>query len=174
MKPVKIEVPFSTPWFAVVAKTLREEEGPWYSLRLPDYAATLATTEEGRVVLVRQYRPAVEAVTLELPSGLVDAGERPEEAARRELREETGYDAPAVELLGPLLPDTGRLGNRIWCCVATGVRRVPGWTPEDGIEVVEMTSTELAAATAGGSFDHALHVAVLTLAQVRGKWTPGL
>ena len=174
MKPFKTEVPFETPWFSVVAKTLREDEDPWYSLRLPDYAAVVATTVEGRAVLVRQYRPAVETVTLELPSGLVDPGESPVEAARRELREETGYDAPSVELLGPLLPDTGRLGNRIWCCVAAGVRRLPDWIPEAGVEVVEMAVADLPAAVADGRFDHALHVAALMLAQVRGKWLPGV
>ena len=174
MKPTRIDVPFRTPWFEIVAKTLRPEDGPWYSLRLPDYAATVAITAEGQVVLVRQYRPAVETITLELPSGLVDAGERPEEAARRELLEETGYDAPGIELLGPLLPDTGRLGNRIWCCVARDVRRIPGRTPEAGIEVVEMTAADLLTATADGRFDHALHVAAVLLAQVRGKFPSGL
>jgi ADP-ribose pyrophosphatase len=169
MHPIRTEVPFSTPWFQVVAKTLKEEEGPWYSLRLPDYAAIVAVTDDGRIVLVRQYRPAVEKVTLELPSGLIDAGESPAEAAGRELREETGYDAE-VELLGPLLPDTGRLGNRIWCCVARNLRPAEGWAPEAGVETELMTLAELEAATADGRFDHALHLAALLLAQVRGKF----
>jgi ADP-ribose pyrophosphatase len=170
MKPIRVEVPFATPWFQVVAKTLREGEDAWYSLRLPDYAATLAVTPEGRVVLVRQYRPAAEKTTLELPSGLVDEGEPPETAARRELLEETGYEAAEVELLGPLLPDTGRLGNRIWCCAARGLRRADDWKAEEGIEVVLASPAELKEAIAGGRFDHALHVAVVLLAGVRGKF----
>jgi ADP-ribose pyrophosphatase len=167
MKPIRIEIPFQTPWFKVVAKTYNEAEGAWYSLELPDYAATVATTESGEVLLVKQFRPAIDRVTLELPSGLVDAGESPAEAARRELREETGYDAE-VEVLGPLFPDVGRLGNRIWCCVARNARPVEGARPETGIEVVRMTPAELLAATADGRFDHALHVAALMLAQLRG------
>jgi ADP-ribose pyrophosphatase len=166
---VKTEIAFSTPWFELLAKDVRAGEPPFYSLRLPDYAAILAITEDQRVLAVRQYRPAVERYTLELPSGLVDPGESPEQAARRELLEETGYEAASLEVLGPMLPDTGRLGNHIWSCVATGLRRVEGRAPEEGIEVLHYSLPELARATAEGEFDHALHVAVLMVAVLRGK-----
>src|SRR5690242_16473540 len=118
MQPLKTEVAFRTPWFEVVGKTMKAEEHPYYSLRLPDYSAIVAITTEQRVLAVRQYRPAVERYTIELPSGLVDPGETPGAAARRELLEETGYAADEVEVLGPMLPDCGRLGNQIWSCVA--------------------------------------------------------
>jgi len=170
MKPIRVTVPFATPWFQVVAKTLREGEDAWYSLRLPDYAATVAAVPDGRLVLVRQYRPAVEKATLELPSGLVDAGESPAAAARRELLEETGYEADEVEVVGPLLPDSGRLGNRIWCCVASGLRQARAWTAEEGVEVVLVPPAELRQAIRDGRFDHALHVAAVLLAAVRGKF----
>lgn len=169
MRPLKTEVAFTTPWFDLLAKTMKPGEAPYYSLRLPDYTAVVAITEEHRVLAVRQYRPAVERYTIELPAGLVDAGETPEAAARRELLEETGYQAGGLEVLGPMLPDTGRLGNRIWTCVATGVRPVEGRAPESEIEVLSYSPPELARAMAEGEFDHALHVAVLMLAVVRGK-----
>jgi ADP-ribose pyrophosphatase len=148
---------------------MRQGEDPFYSLRLPDYAATVAVTDDDRFVLVRQYRPAVEKETLELPSGLVDAGEDPAVAARRELFEETGYDAPSMEALGPLLPDTGRLGNRIWCFYAAGVRRTGPWQPEDGIEVELLDVDALTKALRESRFDHALHVAALLMAQLHGR-----
>jgi hypothetical protein len=74
-----------------------------------------------------------------------------------------------VEVLGSMEPDTGRLGNRIWSCVATGARRIEGRAPEEGIEVLTYSLPELARATAEGEFNHALHVAVLLVAMVRGK-----
>lgn len=169
MKPLKTEIAWRTPWFQVVAKTMREGEEPYYSLRLPDYAAVVALTGEGKVLVVRQYRPAVERDTLELPSGLIDPGETPAEAARRELLEETGYEAADVEDLGPMLPDCGRLGNRIFTCVAKGLRRVPDRAPEEGIHVLEWTPEELVSATRDGRFDHALHVANLMIAAVKGR-----
>ena len=169
MKPLKSEIAWATPWFQIVAKTMREDEPPYYSLRLPDYASLLALTEEGCVLVVRQYRPALEKYTWELPSGLIDPGESPAETARRELLEETGYEAADVEVLGPMDPDTGRLGNRIWACVSKGVRRVEGRVPEDGIEVFEWTLDELRRATLDGRFDHALHVAILMMAILKNR-----
>jgi ADP-ribose pyrophosphatase len=175
VKPLKTGIEFATPWFQVLGKTMREGEAPYYSLKLPDYSAAVAITDEQQVLIVRQYRPAVERYTLELPSGLVDPGETPAEAARRELLEETGYEAATVEDLGPMLPDSGRLGNRIFSCVATGLRRVPERTPEEGIEVLTWPLDELARATAEGRFDHALHVAVVLVAVVKGRLClPGL
>jgi 8-oxo-dGTP pyrophosphatase MutT (NUDIX family) len=169
LKPIRSDVAFSTPWFEILGKTMREGEEPYYSLRLPDYAAIVAITPAERVVIVRQYRPAVEKYTLELPSGLVDPGESPAQAAARELLEETGYRVRDVELLGGMNPDTGRLGNRIWACVAKDARRVEGRAPEDGIEVLEWSFADLRAAVADGRFDHALHVAIVGLAMVRDR-----
>ena len=169
MKPLKSEVAFATPWFQILAKTMKDGEAPYYSLRLPDYSSVVAITGDGRILAVRQYRPALERYTIELPSGIVDPGERPGETARRELLEETGYQADSVEVLGPMEPDTGRLGNQIWACVATGVRPVPGREPEAGIEVLLYTPPDLARATSEGEFSHALHVAILLMAMLRGK-----
>jgi ADP-ribose pyrophosphatase len=168
--PVRTDVVFSTPWLDLLAKTMDAGDEPYYSLRLSDYVAILAVTADQRVLCVRQYRPAVERYTLELPSGLIDPGESPGETALRELLEETGYQAGTVEVLGPMLPDTGRLGNRIWACVADGLQRVDGREPEAGLEVVSFPVPELLSAIVDGRFDHALHVAVILMAQLRGKF----
>jgi ADP-ribose pyrophosphatase len=169
MKPIKTETAFATPWFQVLAKTFKDGEEPYYSLLLRDYASVLALTQEGRVLIVRQYRPAVDRYTLELPSGIIDPGETPAQSASRELLEETGYQAGEVEVLGSMEPDTGRLGNRIWGFVAHGVRKVEGAVPEEGIEVFTWSVEELVQATIDGRFDHALHVAFVWLAKLKGK-----
>jgi len=78
-----------------------------------DTAVVLAVTLEQCVVLVREFRPGVEADLLELPGGVVDVGEEPLEAARRELLEETGYSGD-VELVGSMVD----------CAYSTRVRHV--------------------------------------------------
>lgn len=68
-------------------------EDKWEIVRHADAVAILALNDLGEMLLVRQHRPAIGAVTVEAPAGLIDVGERPEQAARRELQEEAGLDA---------------------------------------------------------------------------------
>ena len=65
--------------------------------------------------------------------------------------------------------DVGRLCNRIWSCVAHPVRKVKGRQPEEGIAVLAWSFEELSRAAAEGRFNHALHMAVLMAAVLRGK-----
>jgi ADP-ribose pyrophosphatase len=158
-------VKFTTPWFDIVAKEMRVGDPPYYSVRMADCVSVVAFTREQEVVLVRQYRPAVERYTIELPSGHVEADETPEQSARRELEEETGYRADKIELLGALLSDAGRNENRMWCFLAPTV--LPPDTeyyPEPGIERVLIHRNSLFDMIAEGKFDHALHLGVITLA----------
>src|SRR5262245_22720879 len=108
-----------SPWVTLVARAVaRGDAAPqtYHSLEQSDYVSVLALTPDGRIPLVRQFRPAVQAVTLELPGGLLDSKEAPATVAARELLEETGLVAAgAPVLLGRLVPDTGRLENRFWC-----------------------------------------------------------
>ncbi len=162
----KREIAFATKWFEVEAKHTDADPQPFYSLKLPDYVTIIAYTPQGDVVLVKQYRPAIEATILELPSGLVDGADGPEATARRELEEETGYKAGEMVHLGTLYSDVGRLQNRLWCYLATDVKPIPGWKSEEpAIEAVLMPRAELSAAVRDGSFSHALHLAALQLAE---------
>jgi ADP-ribose pyrophosphatase len=164
MKPLKTEVAFRTPFFDIVARTMRSGQQPYYLLRLPDYVGIVAITEHGRILAVRQYRPAVDRYTVELPAGLVDPGEAPAESAARELMEETGYEASELEVLGPMLTDAGRMTNQRWTCFATGCRPMPGRQPETGIEVLSYSPAEMIEAIAGRVFDHGQDVAGIMLA----------
>ncbi len=160
---------FSTAYFDIVAKSYGAGD-PYYSLRLLDYVATLAVSANNEIILVRQYRPAIERQTLELPAGHVEAGEPAIDSALRELEEETGYTARRLELLGKLAPDTGRLSNGLWCFLAAdAVPMTPPREPEEGIEIVLCSPEELAAKIRCGDFDHALHLAAVQLAVVAGK-----
>src|SRR3954469_25599516 len=160
------EVLLETPFIRVVGKRVdgQLEGQPYYSLELLDYVTVVATTVDDSVVLVRQFRPAVEAVTLELPAGHVEPGQTPEQGARAELLEETGYASAQLRMIGCLRPDTGRLGNRMWVYAAERCERSASWRPEPGVDVVVATTADASRWLSDGTFDHALHVAALFMA----------
>jgi ADP-ribose pyrophosphatase len=163
----KREIVFRTPWLTVEAKHVPSDTEPFYSLKIPDYVVIVAYTRAGELLVINQYRPAVEANVLELPSGLMDSNERPEEVARRELAEETAYHAGELIHLGTLFPDTGKLGNRMWCYLAPDADPIVGRVPESGIETVLLRPAEVDKAIADGTFIHALPLAALALAALR-------
>src|SRR6202166_3243317 len=109
---------YATNWFSIEEKQLALSDAPYFSIKCADYISIVALTGNDELVLVRQYRPAVEAETLELPSGHVDPGETPIAAAARELTEETGYVASSIDEMAVIHPDTGRLSNRLFCFFA--------------------------------------------------------
>lgn len=149
------------------SKTQAED---YHSLQQADYVNVLAITNDGRVPLVRQYRPALEKLTLELPGGLREGNEAPEQTALRELEEETGLQAVSAPCaLGCLNPDPGRLENRLWgYIVHVHSRDVQTWRPEPGVERMLVSRAQLRELVLGGQFDHALHIALIGLAMMRG------
>ena len=68
----------------------------YYVLEYPNWVNAIAVTEEGKVILVRQYRHAADLISLEIPGGVIDGDEKPEDAIKRELQEETGYTFKTV------------------------------------------------------------------------------
>lgn len=164
------DVCFSTPWMDLLAiHTADRESAPHYAIASKDYVSVLPLTPDGNVLLVRQFRPAVGEVTLELPAGHVEPGQTPAEAASTELLEETGYRARHIELLGCINPDTGRLTNKHWCFLATGLEKLQE-NPQAGevTELVVVPLTELRQMILDGRFAHAQHLAALQLAMVQG------
>jgi 8-oxo-dGTP pyrophosphatase MutT (NUDIX family) len=83
-----------------------------------DWCNVVAVTRDQQIVLVWQYRFGPGELSLEVPGGVIDPGEAPEAAARRELLEESGYEASSIELLASLQPNPALQGNRIFSYVA--------------------------------------------------------
>jgi ADP-ribose pyrophosphatase len=105
-------------------------------IRHPGAAVVLPVLDDGRVVLIRNYRIAVEETLVELPAGTLDPGEEPVETARRELAEETGYHARRMELLAAFYSSPGILDERMHLFLATGLS--PGAPDLQGGEQIEL------------------------------------
>jgi ADP-ribose pyrophosphatase len=106
-------------------------------LEFPDWVNVIPITEDGRVVLIRQYRHGISAATWEVPGGIIDPGEEPAAAAVRELKEETGYEAKNVKLLGRVSPNPAIQGNWSYSFLGEGCR-LTGSCELDPFEHIEV------------------------------------
>jgi 8-oxo-dGTP pyrophosphatase MutT (NUDIX family) len=160
-----------SPWIEIIEREVEfgQDASPelYHALGQQDYLAIVALTPDGRIPIVRQYRPALEAFTWELPAGLVDPGEDASAAAGRELSEETGLKARKVHALGAYAPCTARLSNRIHSFFIEADAPA-GAATEAGIESKLVSLPELAGLIRSGGFVLQLHVGALMLAGMAG------
>jgi ADP-ribose pyrophosphatase len=108
----------------------------------PEVIAVLPLLDDGRVVLVRQFRKAAEKVLLEVPAGGVEAGESPEDAVRREMIEETGYRVGSVKKLTSFYTSPGFTTELMHLYEARGLEAGNATEETDQIEVVLLTPEE--------------------------------
>ena len=152
-------------WISIRADTCCTPDGvvisPYYVLEYPDWVNVVAVTPQEEIVLVRQYRHGIGQTLLELPCGEVEKEDAsPLEAARRELLEETGYQAEAFTSTGILAPNPATHNNSTHCFLATGCRRIASPTQDEAerTEVVLMPLPEFAESLLAGGLSQALHV----------------
>lgn len=161
-----------SPWVRLVERTVTDgsaAEAVFHSFAQTDYVCVVAVTPKRELICVRQYRPAVDALTLELPAGMLGAKEEPLDCAVRELAEETGFRPVArPSLLGCFYPDTGRLENRLWAFVAHDVLPTQNFTAEPEVARILVPIADVPQLIADGQFSHAMHIAALSLAVLRG------
>jgi 8-oxo-dGTP pyrophosphatase MutT (NUDIX family) len=132
--------------------------------KAPEWVNVIALTPERQVVLVRQFRFGTASMTLEIPGGLVDAGETPLQSGVRELREETGYEAERWTPLGSVAPNPAYQRNHLHMFLAEGARLVAEQEQDPGEDItVELHAlADIDAMIADGAIDHALVVVAFT------------
>lgn len=142
----------------------------FYVVEYPDWAAVICITEEEKVVMVKQYRHGIQHVTLEFPAGVVEPGERPLMAARRELLEETGYVADEWISLGKCAPEPSKHTNYAHLFLARNARplHAPRLDNSEAIEVQLIDKAELLERADAGEMAHGIHLAALFKAMHRG------
>lgn len=143
-KPETITIPLSE-WFSRIRA--KEMEGYIvFEIHPRPAVIVAAVTGEDKIVLVRQYRHAADQEIIEVPGGLPEGDERPEETARRELKEETGYAPGSITRLTekPVWFEPASVRTPFWPCLARDCRRLENWQPDQSEpnEVLTIPLTE--------------------------------
>jgi ADP-ribose pyrophosphatase len=169
---VSTETTRVSPWVTIAEKAVQFEAGEtphlYHCLRQAAYVAVLATTPGGLIAVVRQYRPCVEDFTWEFPAGTLEDGETAADAARRELREETGLQAESLVDLGCFYPDTGRLQVSSHAFFARAAALPAHRAGKAELETKFVTIAGLHDMMRTMEFRHQLHWAVYTAAVLHG------
>jgi len=133
----------------------------FWVIEAPDWINVIPLTAQGDVLFVRQFRFGTEDFTLEVPGGMCDPGETPLAAARRELLEETGFEAQEVVELGWVHPNPAVQTNRCHSFLARNVIRVADPTPDpnEEFEQVSVPLVEVARLIAERRITHSLVIA---------------
>ncbi|MEW5857087.1 MAG: NUDIX hydrolase [Cyanobacteriota bacterium] len=121
-------------------------EGDWECIRHPGGALAVPVTSEGKLILLRQYRFAVQGRLLEFPAGTIEPNEAPEETIKREIEEETGYRAHKWQNLGKFSLAPGYSDEFIYAFLAQDLERLetpPSQDVDEDIETILMTPQEL-------------------------------
>jgi ADP-ribose pyrophosphatase len=141
----------------------------FYVLEAPDWVNIIPLTEDEQVVMVRQFRHGTEDFTLEIPGGMVDPEDlNPMAAARREMREESGYDSEDIIELGKVHPNPAIQGNYCHTFLARGVHSGPKieLDTSEETEVILVPLASIKDLIAGGEITHALVIAAFSFLHV--------
>lgn len=136
-------------WFTVRKDTCERSDGTiinnYYVFEFPEWATAFPVTAEGKIVLTKQYRHALNEVGIELPGGVVEKGESFEDGIKRELLEETGYEFDEIKPLGVISANPSTNTNLMHMFLATGGRKIKEQALDynEEIEILELSFDEL-------------------------------
>jgi 8-oxo-dGTP pyrophosphatase MutT (NUDIX family) len=155
------------PWLTIRKEKCELPNGTvmpaYYIIEYPNWVSILALTKDNKAVFVKQYRHGLGVVSIELPGGVVDAGELPEAAAHRELKEETGYVFETMEYLGKVSPNPATSTNYMHMFLARGGEKVAEQSLDEteDVEVVIYTLDEVKQLLKENKIVQSLHVTTL-------------
>ncbi len=173
-KTLSSEYLFNDRWFKVRKEICETPSGkivdPYYVYEFPTWVGAFPVTEDGRIVMVRQYRHALGETIIEIPGGCVDDTDKDfQEAIARELLEETGYSFSSYEYLGRISPNPSTNTNLLHMFLAKGGKKVAEQLLDENeeIEVVLLSIDELKQLLRENKIIQSMHVSCIMYALER-------
>ncbi|MBD2072791.1 NUDIX hydrolase [Phormidium sp. FACHB-592] len=145
-----------------------QTQGEWECIRHPGGALAVPVTAEGTLILVKQYRFAIQGRLLEFPAGTVEPGETPEATIQREIEEETGYHVDRWQKLGEFFVAPGYSDESIHAYLAQDLTRLenpPSQDADEDLETVMMTIAQVEKAIQTGDITDAKTICSFVLAR---------
>jgi len=168
---IRREITPISPWVGLEAVTIRDTDGAeqiFHAIKQADYVQVLCLHVSGKLVLVRQFRPLLEVITLEIPAGLRDgADDDPAHCARREIAEETGLEVVELVPLLDAFADVGRLTNRCYGFFALVRGEIGQIEPE--VEPLLVAGAELRRLAGAGQLSVPTQIGLLYLAGINAR-----
>ena len=145
----------------------RGTSGDFYVMDTPSWVHVVALTPDKQVIMVKQYRFGTENLSWEVPGGLMEKGEKPEEAGARELREETGYVGKSVELMAAIAPNPAIQNNLCYFVLIRDAEKVEAleWDEHEEILSAAMPHHTVEEWARNGTIFHALSITALFFLQ---------
>jgi ADP-ribose pyrophosphatase len=162
------------PWLRVYREQVELPSGrtidDFYRVVLPDFATVLPVTATGEMIMVRGYKHGLGRVALSVPAGLIHPDEPPLDAAKRELLEETGYEASAWQRLGTFIVDGNRQCGTMHAFLARDARRTqpPQYDEAEELQVEILTREQIVKALRSGEIGNLAGAGAVTLGLVLG------
>ena len=161
---------FDTGLFCITTNRCRSprtgQEHDFYVIDFPNWVQVIPITPDDKIVMVRQYRHGCGRIFLELPGGLIDKNDlSPDQTAKRELLEETGYRAENLILLTRIYPQPAVLNNKGLTYLAREVKKVaePNLDAAEDIEVCLVKLQKIPEMIRGGEINHGQTVMALSV-----------
>lgn len=159
---------FETKWFSIEATSDNfSNNKPYYRMSCNDSVGILAVTTEQKIILVRQFRPALGIYTLEFPAGYVDKKELARDAIKRELREETGFVCDSVIFMGSFQLVPSRMNHTSHVFFGKGAKAIDVNKREEEIEVILVTEDKFKRLITDGQFVETAGLATYLLSKLQ-------
>lgn len=155
-KWIRSHIAYKGNIFSVREGEIETETGERYPRQVvinPGGVGVVAVVD-GNVILIRQFRISVEKYVIEIPAGRLEAGEKPEESARRELKEEVGYEAQNLQLISEYYSGVGFSTEKMYIYLATNLmKRHAAPEIDENIEMLLLPLAEVKEMLSEGKFD---------------------